>query len=200
MIKKFEEFINEGFWKDGIRRAKNNTERLGDKLMTNIKNLNTVDLGVDGILFADQDLEIDGEDKFDWESVKKYIPLIEKEGWRIPTLQEIQKWFFDGVDPTNRFNKKDFDITDMMRYEKYNDEPFFVIKSWKTKEEWLFHLIEKKDFRYERLMYWLLIDGDDDYDECGMLMVRPSMNDKLVVGHSFTDNDPSKLRLVKDKK
>lgn len=32
MIKKFDEFINEGLWKDGIERAKNNIEREEDKL------------------------------------------------------------------------------------------------------------------------------------------------------------------------
>lgn len=30
MVKKFEEWLNEGFWKDGVKRAKNNTIRLGD--------------------------------------------------------------------------------------------------------------------------------------------------------------------------
>ena len=28
MIKKFEEYISEGFWKDGIKRAKSNTKRI----------------------------------------------------------------------------------------------------------------------------------------------------------------------------
>ena len=36
MIKNFEDWINEGFWKDSINRAKTNTERLEDRLNTNI--------------------------------------------------------------------------------------------------------------------------------------------------------------------
>ena len=86
MIKKFEEYISEGFWKDGIRRAKTGEERLGEMLESNINELKPVDLlpslnfcVADDLLFVEDKFQMDADE---WKN-PKILKLIKKYGWRI---------------------------------------------------------------------------------------------------------------------
>ena len=86
--------INEGFWKDGINRAKSAMTRLEDTLMTNIKDMNPIDLSRRfNFEIADRDLVIGGESEFTLDFlVKTIIPKIKKldNGWEIPTREDMK--------------------------------------------------------------------------------------------------------------
>lgn len=82
-ILSFKDFVNEGFWKDSIRRSKSGEKRLEDK-RTNINDIKPVDLGF-SFMLADRLLELDGEVKMSYndfqdESIQKDL---EKSGWRL---------------------------------------------------------------------------------------------------------------------
>ena len=200
LVKDKNKSVSEGFWKDSIKRAKTGEKRIEDRFNSNIGNLNTVDLGVDEVLFADKDLIINGDDSFEWDDVKRHIPLIEKEGWRIPTIDEMKKWFFRSGAFSERYDKHRYCVTSMMRMKEFDDEPYFIIKSWETEEEWYFHLIEKSDFLYENTVYWLLMDGDKEYNSCGAFKLNPGGYEELIVTQVHTNYDPSRIRLVKDRR
>ena len=87
-IPTFEQFINEGLWASGMKRAENGEERLGDMIDSNIKELKPVDLGFD-FLFADQNLIIEGNDRFTYNDLKPYLEYIHKHGWRLMTKDEV---------------------------------------------------------------------------------------------------------------
>ena len=90
MVLKFEEYINEGLWSKGIERSKSGEERLGDKIDSNINSLEGIDIGLP-FLIADMDLEVEGKDTFNFDEMNHYNKsVIEKNGWRIPTIKDLQ--------------------------------------------------------------------------------------------------------------
>ena len=82
-----EKKLNEGLWSKGIERSKTGEERLGDVIDSNVKELKPVDLGFD-FLFADQNLIIEGNDRFTYADLKPYLEYIHKHGWRLMTKDE----------------------------------------------------------------------------------------------------------------
>ena len=86
--------INEGFWKDSIKRAKSGEERLEDKHHTNIERLIPIDLGVD-FYFADIDFYDGDECEFTYEDALKYKDFFAKYGWRIPDYDDFHSIDFD---------------------------------------------------------------------------------------------------------
>ena len=63
MIKKFEEYINEGLWSSGMKRAETGEVRLGDKTFFDnyLKDVEWVDMGHPDVLFAKYDYPIEVE-------------------------------------------------------------------------------------------------------------------------------------------
>ena len=89
MILKFEDYIKEGLWSKGLERAQSGEERIGDKIDSNINELNGVDLGLP-FLIADEDLKVENKDEFTFDEMNHYRKMIEKNGWRIPTIKDLQ--------------------------------------------------------------------------------------------------------------
>ena len=84
--------INEGLWKSGIERSKTGTERLEDKPNTNIEELKEIDLYDDlPFVFADNDIKVNGESKMDGDVFWLCKKEIEKSGWRVPTINDLEK-------------------------------------------------------------------------------------------------------------
>ena len=67
MVLKFEEYINEGLWSSGMKRAENNEKREEDAsdLKVYFKNIEWVDLGHPDILFAKSDFPDEPQDQED---------------------------------------------------------------------------------------------------------------------------------------
>lgn len=85
--------INEGMWKSAVERAKSNEVRAEDKLHTNIDKMKPIDVGL-SFYFADIDLEINGETKFEWDEIKDYLDKLgdKLDGWRLPHADEMMRY------------------------------------------------------------------------------------------------------------
>lgn len=192
--------MNGGFWKSGIQRAKSNTKRLGDKINNNIDEMKTVDMGIDGVLFADRDLIVNCEDVFVLEEIKSLVPIIESYGWRIPHMDEMNNWFFR----LNYFiDKKKYNILEEVKLNESDDISYFQIESRKTKEKLYFPLTEELDenyfYKYDPTQYILLPDFDRDIEECGIFSIAPERPTPVAVQGTFCGVRPSRIRLVKNK-
>lgn len=88
--------INEGFWKDGIKRAKSGEKRIGERMISNIKDMVAVDIGMK-FEIANIDLEVAGEELITWPHLYEIYDQILKCGWRLPTTEEMNKL-------SNKFN------------------------------------------------------------------------------------------------
>ena len=89
MIPNFKEYIKEGLWSKGIERSKTGEERLGDKLVTNIDQLNWIDLGFD-FLISDVNFEIDGNEKITYIELENAFSHIKSKGCRVPGWHELK--------------------------------------------------------------------------------------------------------------
>ena len=84
LIKK--KHINESIWSDIQDRSMGKTVRREDEIITNIKDIKPVDVGV-SVLWADKDLEINDEKYILIDQVKNF----EKDGWRLPSKDEADE-------------------------------------------------------------------------------------------------------------
>ena len=87
--------IDESVWSDIHKRSNGETVRQEDVFRSNIKDMKPVDLGSDfPVYWADIDLEVNGDDRFDWEETQWIKDQIEKTGWRLPKApNEIYEMF-----------------------------------------------------------------------------------------------------------
>lgn len=182
--------VNEGMWKSGLDRARNNTERLEDKLVSNIKSLKEVDLGL-SFNFADDDLVVDGFVRFGYEKMMELIPFIEKHGWRIPNIEEMRNEFLDD----DYFLNAEFETS----FKVDGDDTTIVLHNTINNKQLRFNTKE-----YDKIDYWLLETEDDriNNSEVGYFTLNPvySQRRSFMMGHTFKDFKPSRIRLVKDKK
>ena len=194
--------INEGMWKSGVNRSKSGEERLEDKLNTNIKTLKTVDMGSNAgvdVLFADKDLEINGRTSFTYDEMKSYIPYIEKQGWRVPTYDEMHSFFMNCL---ITINGRKFRINDVIRLEKFDDEVFFEIESVETGNSLYFPLRKSKiaTYNYDLEWYWLLKSDEEYKDRYGIITIAPERITTFSITTSFRDSVTKlRIRLVKDR-
>ena len=95
VIESFEDFkerIDESLWKSGIERSKSDIQRKEDKIITNVNQLEGVDLiPTLPFVFADIDLEFNGSSDIQPEDYDKHKEEIEKLGWRLPTIDDFEK-------------------------------------------------------------------------------------------------------------
>lgn len=76
--------LSESMWADAHRKNIGIEARKEDEYRFNIKDFEEVDINPDfPVVFADRDLEVNGENGFTWDEVEKMIPEIEKTGWRL---------------------------------------------------------------------------------------------------------------------
>ena len=78
--------INESIWSDIQDRSMGKTVRREDEIITNIKDIKPVDVGV-SVLWADKDLEINDEKYILIDQVKNF----EKDGWRLPSKDDANE-------------------------------------------------------------------------------------------------------------
>ena len=79
-------YINESIWSDMQDRSMGKTVRKEDEIITNIKDIKPVDVGV-SVLWADKDLEINDEKYILIDQVKNF----EKDGWRLPSKDDANE-------------------------------------------------------------------------------------------------------------
>ena len=201
MIKKFEEYISEGFWKDGIKRAKDNIERIEDKLDSNIYDLNGIDMSPDiPFLVADDDLELDGCRRWLYDEIFPYENQFKKLGWRIPTVDEMLKYFLD--EDGKKLNGEQFKI--LFEYAEGNNIKFdVIIKSKTNRGKLLFKYDGEGNLYLNRRYYWLR--NEEEYT--GQLSITPSDRITKSVYYAIHcegcprhGNVYRRIRLVKDKK
>lgn len=86
--------INERFWKQNIDRSKENIIRLGDRLNTNVYDIEPVDFGLP-FYVADRLLEIENETQIQYIQIEvtDEAKHIRKLGWRVPTMDELKELF-----------------------------------------------------------------------------------------------------------
>lgn len=91
------------------------SEREEEKIVTNIDELQEVDLGKSfPIIFADRDLNINGQEYFDWFYVESILDKIKKTGWTLPPYKGFDKMFYKSTYP---HIKKDNIINNFVSYE-----------------------------------------------------------------------------------
>lgn len=118
MIKKFQEYISEGFWKPAIQRVSSGEKREEDKIRTNIKDMSPIDIGM-RFQIADIDLEVGEEDHFTWSEVFKMYDQILETGWRLPTYEEMERILKKFYLSAER-NKDNGDEKDIIFISKHN--------------------------------------------------------------------------------
>lgn len=104
MIKKFEEFVNEGMWKSGIDRAKENSMRVEDGIRVKLPNGDTVEIDdrYDGVPY-----KLDGDNYYklidDIEGVEIYIFGLQLDG-------EYVYYLYDGDEELSKLITSDYDM------------------------------------------------------------------------------------------
>lgn len=196
MIKKFKEYISEGFWKSGISRAKENIDRLEDHIDSNIKTLKPIDLGYDiPILFSDNDLWIGKKSEWLYKEFVEYLPYIEKHGWRLPTKNEINDYLLykDGT----CLDKQKYTIDRYYRGIRCN----VVIMSKDNGETIDFNYEGSGQVYMNRRYYWLM-----DNDDTAQLGITPYDTMDYSIYYTLhcepcpkVGNVYRRIRLVKDK-
>lgn len=95
--------LSESVWMDIHKQSTGNTERKEDIINSNVKDMVPVDTGC-SVLWADRDLEIDGENKFIIDDIKNYEP----DGWRRPTREEADELMRNAKWDTDKGTGKPF--------------------------------------------------------------------------------------------
>ena len=84
--------INEGLWKSGIERSRSGELRKEDRIPpNNLSELQEIDfIPTLPFVFADRNLEINGNEMISAGFYEHNYTKIEKSGWRLPTVDEIK--------------------------------------------------------------------------------------------------------------
>lgn len=90
LVKKYSEFVGEGFVNKTLKRTRLGDERQEDKISTNIDQFKEVDLGFD-FVFADRNLVINGEEEMTYKELLSYYDYLKTTGWRPITDIELKK-------------------------------------------------------------------------------------------------------------
>lgn len=94
IVKNYRDFVGEGLWKQTVNRAKENEIRLGDRLNTNVYDIEPVDFGLP-FYVADRLLEVENNTQLSYAEVEvtDEAKHIRKLGWRVPTMDELKELF-----------------------------------------------------------------------------------------------------------
>ena len=171
--------LGESVWMDIHKHSTGDVERKEDRLVGAVKNLVPVDLG-GKCLWADRDLEIDGQTAFTYDDASQFIDGVN--GWRLPTFTDIMN----------------LDTRIMLNDYSFQDDELHITNR-KTNGE----LVFSNQGPYPGLRgfyYFWHVDGGIRYGKASYF-VKNDKNNKCVVG-SFGSSDPRYtfcIRLVKDK-
>lgn len=178
--------IDEGFWKDGIKRSKSGEQREEDKHHTNIEELKPVDIGVE-FYFADVDFCDAGEFYFNHEDMLNYKDFFAKYGWRVPDYNDFQSIDF-GNKKVFRW-RPDMKTSNTYVYNVYHHNP-------KSDD------LDEVYFETEQNKPW---EGWMLYDERSLSIMEYFWKTHYKTGATFgqMSHNPShtrRIRLIKDKK
>ena len=176
-MRKFSE-IYESAWDEMQDRGTGDVEKKEDILVGAVKNLVPVDLG-GKCLWADRDLEIDGQTAFTYDDASQFIDGVN--GWRLPTFTDIMN-----LDTRIMYNDYSFQDDELhITYKKTNGE-----------------LVFSNQGPYPRLKgfyYFWHVDGGIRYGKASCFI--KDKNNKCTLG-SFGSSYSGYtfcIRLVKDK-
>lgn len=124
--------LSESVWGDIRKRAEGNTGRKEDVINSNVKEMTPVDVGC-SVLWADRDLEIDGESKFIIDDIKDYEP----DGWRRPTRKEADELLTQANWLTNQGQIKGFSREYTISIDHGGDSLLFNCLIGEYSEYWL---------------------------------------------------------------
>ena len=170
-----------------MKRAQTGEERIEDKIDSNINSLQGVDVGLP-FLIADMDLEVDGKTTFSFDEMKHYKnTIIEKNGWRIPTIEDLQ---YNLDKPFLKFT--------------YEDYTYIELKNTKNNNSVIFDFPKKT---INEILYWLVdspITGPrgENRERYWQMFIRHTFD--ISVANSFPneivgDYQDKNIRLIKDK-
>lgn len=163
-------------------------ERAEDKFETNIKDLKEVDLGKDfPLIFANEDLIVNGENKFDWYFVESILDKIKKTGWDLPPYKGFDSMFYKSTYP---HIKKDNIKSKWIPYEGG------IIETTDSNEKLIFRA-KNKEFGED---YWCGADKDLSNSKTARSF---NMGDTgfsvIVVSNNQDKYKKCKIRLIKYK-
>ena len=170
--------LSESIWSDMEDRGSGDVIKKEDELKGNVKEMIPVDVGC-SVLWADRDLEIDGETEFLIDEIKDYEPL----GWRRPTRQEADELMTDAHWGTDKGKSKGFNPNYTVTItHNDSDKLIFNCKIGKYSEYWI-----RKN--HDQAGYWSTFDFKAD----GSFFPHSA--------HSMAKlSDKCRVRFVKDKK
>ena len=175
-------YINESIWSDIQDRSMGKTVRREDEIITNIKDIKPVDVGV-SVLWADKDLEINDEKYILIDQVKNF----EKDGWRLPSKDEADELLSNArwsSTKDNRTLSKFYQIgITHMKNDSEESTIYFDCELGKYSKYWE----NKRDVNTQK-NYW---DAFDFKHEGGFFPHSVFSRVKI--------DEPCRVRLVKDK-
>lgn len=163
-------------------------QRDEDKFVTNIDEMKEIDLGrTFPLIFADRDLIINGQDRFDWFYVESVLDKIKKTGWDLPPYKGFDSMFYKTTYP---HRKKDNIKSEWIPYE------YGIIETTESDEKLIFRAKNKK---YGDT-YWCGADGDLSNSKTARCFDMGDIGYEVIVATNNEDKDKMcKIRLVKYK-
>lgn len=192
--------LSESVWGSIRKKSLGQEERGENKFRFNIDEMKEIDLDESiPFLWADIDLEANGETTFDRETLDMMLPKIEKTGWRLPNGPLELENFIKVI-----IRLKDKIETKWVAYEgaTYTNTETGVVLSFPTpNKQWGWSYWAKDDYfvKYpEKLTRRISTENDRSFDICDY---RYQDYKKIVLMGTNNANKKKKLhvRLVKDK-
>lgn len=188
IIKSFEEFINEGFIGKTLDRYKTGGKRIEDDVSSNINSLGYVDLGLP-FFFADSDLEIEDNDRFNYNEMLEHVEFIKSKGWRVPTKEDIDK-LLENIKYEMRYDESKKSI--VVTSDKTKEDVYFPITPFSSgkgdENYWLYESYEKHEPSKRTFLLGMRVVYDD----------HPTNKLRITCPYSQKQNR-NKIRLIKDK-
>lgn len=182
-ILNFDDFVNEGFMSKTYDRIKKGEERTEDKIVHNVGQWKEIDLGFPFVI-AGECLVVNREGLFEYEELLKYMKVINKTGWRLPTKEDIQKSF---VDKGGKLNK-----------ELYVNHSLLKSGGGKASVE-----IGRKGYEDKLVLacdyYWLYDDLFDDNADILVVNDCRLYRDRCISVNIDSTDTPNLVLLIKDK-
>ena len=187
LVKIVKSDVNEGLWSKGFERSKTGEERIENKIQTNIETMDVVDIGHPIYVFADKDLEVEGEEMFVYKNYLEVKDYLNSKGWEIPETSDLMSCFV--------LDKLDYEVVE-------HDDDTYTISGTSNKTGETLSFTIDDNYRYMRYMCELPKNTKDKYVKSTCIgSWEISRNYKFNI-FSKSSNTVSlfKIRLVKRKK
>ena len=200
MIPDFKTYLNESVWGNIRNKSLGQEERKEDFIKFNIDEMKEVDLDESiPFLWADIDLEANGETTFDRETLDMMLPKIEKTGWRLPNGPLELRDFIKAI-----IRSKDKIDTKWVPFEgaTYTNTKTGVVLSFPTpNQQWGWSYWAKDDYFVkfpEKLSHKASTYTERSFDMCNYHYENYPKS-VLIQTNNAPKNKKLHIRLVKDK-